>query len=257
MIKRILKVLGILVLSIGIVWFLQPVFKYGLNLGNYFGVFVCLLGIGIIVFYKRIADKGKMKKVIIRFITSFYIIGIVWCGILSGLMLSVQYASPPESANVIVLGAQVYSENSVSLTVAQRVKKAETYLKNNKENICIVTGGQGPNEPCTEALAQKNYMMQLGIEENRIIMEDESTNTRQNLENSLIIAKEMNLDNEFLIATQDFHMYRALQIANQVGVKAYPLIAETEPLLFSGYYGRELLSLTKWFAETLFLGGGS
>lgn len=252
MAKKVLKGLGILVFLLVIVWFLQPIFKYGLSVGNVFGVALCVMGILIILFYKKLADFGGVKKVIARLVTCCYIVGIAWCGYLSVLMFSAQDNPPPKNANLIILGAQVYSETSMSLSLSQRVDKAEEYLVQNPEALCIATGSQGSNEPCTEAIVQKNVLVNNGIDENRIYLEEDSTTTRENLRNSLVIAKENGMSNEFTIVTQGFHMYRAQQLARQEGIKAYSLVADTEPLLFSGYYGRELMSLTKWYIESLF-----
>lgn len=252
MVKKVLKALGILIFLLIIVWFLQPIFRYGLNVGNYFGVALSIMGILIILFYKKLADSGGVKKAAARLITCCYILGIAWCGYLSVLMFSAQDNPPPENANLIILGAQVYNENSMSLSLSQRVDKAEEYLKGNPGSNCIATGSQGPNEPCTEAIVQRNHLVKAGIDEKRIYLEEDSTNTRENLRNALEIAGENGMSNEFAIVTQSFHMYRAQQLARQEGIAAYSLVADTEPLLFSGYYGRELMSLTKWYLESLF-----
>ena len=80
-------------------------------------------------------------------------------------------------------------------------------------------------------------------------MEDQSSNTRENLRFAKEIAEEQGLGEEVAIVTQGFHMYRALQLAKAAGFTPYSLVAETDPLLFPEYYGRELLSLTKWQVE--------
>lgn len=247
--KKILKGFGIVVFFGIIIWFLQPLFVYGLTVGNIFGVLLCLAGIFLILFYKKLADKNKLLKWFMRISAAVYCTGLCWCVFLTVLMLQAQYTKAESGHNVIVLGAQIYDENSLSLTMRQRVSAAKKYLDENKDSICIVTGGQGSNEPCTEALAQRNWFVSNGIDGSKIVMEDESTSTRENLRNSLKLAEEQGLSNEFVISTQGFHMFRALQIAKEEGVNASPLVAETEPLLYPGYYGRELMSLTKWIIE--------
>ena len=67
------------------------------------------------------------------------------------------------------------------------------------------------------------------------------------------IAQEQGMGEEIAVVTQGFHMYRATQLAKAAGFTPYSLVAETEPLLFPEYYGRELLSLTKWQVEHLLL----
>ena len=68
------------------------------------------------------------------------------------------------------------------------------------------------------------------------------------------IAQEEGLGTEFVVVTQEFHMFRALQLAETAGFTAYSLTAQSDPLLLPEYYGRELLSLTKWMVERQFLG---
>ena len=84
-------------------------------------------------------------------------------------------------------------------------------------------------------------------------VEDRSSNTRENMVFSRIVAEENGLGTEIVIVTQSFHMYRALMLAENAGFNPYALVADTDPVLFPLYYGRELLSLTKWNLEQLFL----
>ena len=102
-------------------------------------------------------------------------------------------------------------------------------------------------------MTQRNNLVSRGIGEERIYMESESHNTRQNLDFAMEIAQREGLGTEFVIVTQDFHMYRALQLAENAGFTAYSLTARSDPLLLPEYYGRELLSLTKWTVERLIL----
>lgn len=93
----------------------------------------------------------------------------------------------------------------------------------------------------------------MGIQEERIFVEDQSHNTRENLQFAQEIAQEQGMGEEIAVVTQGFHMYRATQLAKAAGFTPYSLVAETDPLLFPEYYGRELLSLTKWQVEHLLL----
>lgn len=76
-----------------------------------------------------------------------------------------------------------------------------------------MSGGQGYNEPCTEAQAMADYMEAAGIED-RLILEDESKTTEQNIKNS----KKYIRDGASVgIITSDFHMFRAMQITRDRG----------------------------------------
>lgn len=252
--KRVLFVLrmaGCVLCGAGCVFFLLPVFRGGFNLGAGFGMFVCLLGLALLLFFGKISRKGGWKQAVVRLVTAFYCLGLMWAAYLSGLMLSVQANTPPENVPVIVLGAQVYSEEKMGVSLTGRINAAYDYLLDNPQSSCIVTGGQGGDEPCPEALTEKNVLVKMGIDEDRIFLEDRSHNTRENLVFAKEIAEEQGLGEEVAIVTQGFHMYRATQLAKAAGFTPYSLVAETDPLLFPEYYGRELLSLTKWWVERL------
>lgn len=238
---------------LGCAWFLLPLLHGGFDLGAVFGLCVCVLGFLILRFYHRLAERGGWRKAVVRLVSVFYCLGLLWAGYLTGLMVSAQYHTPPDGTNVIVLGAQVYSAERMGVTLTNRVNRAHVYLLENPDAKCIVTGGQGGDEPCPEALTEKNALLRLGIGEDRIYMEDRSRNTRQNLKFSREIAGKEGLGTEFALVTQGFHMYRALKLAESAGFTPYSLVADTDPILLPEYYGRELLSLTKWHLERLIL----
>ena len=85
---------------------------------------------------------------------------------------------------IIVLGAAVHGDVP-SRSLQDRIKAAEEYLKAYPECHAILSGGQGPGENLSEAEAMKKALMARGIDEYRLITEDASTSTIENLENSV------------------------------------------------------------------------
>lgn len=250
---RNLKITGRVLFAAGCAWFLLPIIHGGFDLGAAFGLCVCLTGFALIHFYRRIAARGGWRKALVRLISVFFSLGMAWAVYLTVIMISAQFAEPPHNTNVIVLGSQVYSAERMGKALTNRVNAAYEYLLKNPQAKVIVTGGQGGDEPCAEAVAEKNALLRMGIDEDRIYVEDQSGNTRQNMQFSKEIAEENDLGDEFVIVTQGFHMYRAMRLAETAGFTPYSLIAETDPILFPEYFGRELLSLTKWHIQHLVL----
>ncbi len=251
--KKVMRAVGQVLCLVGCVWFVLPVLHGGFALGAAFGLCVCLLGFLLLRFYPRLAKAGAWKKALARLVSVFYVLGLLWAAFLTAAMLSAQYQTPPAGANVIVLGAQVYSAERMGQTLTSRIEKAYQYLTENPDAKCIVTGGQGGDEPCPEALTEKNALLRMGIHEDRIYMEDKSRNTRQNLKFAKEIADANGLGTEFVVTTQSFHMCRAMRLAESAGFTAYSLPADTDLILLPEYYGRELLSLTKWYLESLIM----
>lgn len=117
---------------------------------------------------------------------------------------------------LIVLGAHV-RPNGPCRSLRYRLDTACEYLKRNPSTICIVSGGQGDNEPATEAEIMCQYLVQKGISPNRILQEDRSRNTLENLRFSTRL---MHSGNSSLgIVTNHYHMFRSLLIAKDLGLK--------------------------------------
>lgn len=249
--RRWLKAVFIVLCAVGILWFCMPVLHGGFAEGSIFGVAVCGLGMAIVLRYNWMAERGGWRKLLARTAVVCYALGVVWAGYLTVLIVSYQAAPPPAGRNVIVLGAQVYSAERMGVSLKNRVERACEYLQENPESKCIVTGGQGDNEPCPESLTARNALMRSGIGQERIFSEDKSRNTRENLEYAMEAAKANGLSTEVVVVSQSFHLYRAVRLAESAGFTASGLAAETDPIIYPSYYGRELLSLTKWYIEEL------
>ncbi len=249
--RKWLKALFIGICAVGILWFCMPALHGGFAEGSIFGVAVCALGMATAIKYKGMADRGGWRKWLARTVAVLYGLGLCWAGYLTALIISYQAAPPPPGRNVIVLGAQVYSAERMGVSLGNRVERAYEYLEENPQAKCIVTGGQGDNEPCAESLTARNALISRGIEPGRIFAEDRSRNTRENLEYAMETARANGIGTEVVVVSQSFHLYRAVRLAQSAGFTASGLAAETDPIIYPSYYGRELLSLTKWYIEEL------
>lgn len=117
---------------------------------------------------------------------------------------------------IIILGALVYDDRP-SIVLQYRLDKAYQYLKENKNTKCIVSGGQGKNEKYSEAKIMSDYLIKKGIKKERIILEDKSTTTKENLQYS---SKYFDKNNDTIgIVTNNFHLFRATYIAKKLELK--------------------------------------
>jgi uncharacterized SAM-binding protein YcdF (DUF218 family) len=143
---------------------------------------------------------------------------------------------------LIVLGAQVRG-TTISKSLQKRLDTAITYLKNNPSTIAIVSGGKGNKEAITEAEAMYLYLRTKGISSTRILQEDKSTNTKENIHFSKTFLKD---NASVAIVTNGFHIFRATSIAKKQGItQVQGLAAPTDLLLSVNYYVREALGVMK------------
>lgn len=177
------------------------------------------------------------------YILSIFILLLVgWVIYTYSQMKHVANEKPPKDVPyMIVLGAKVNGDK-MSKALFERAKVGLDYLKQNKQTKVIVTGGQGQDEDISEAEALRRYYTENGISADRILMEDQSVNTYENIK----FAKKLYSFNEAVIVSNDFHLYRSIHLAKAQGVKAYPLAGETPKIVKGKLYVREVLAILKW-----------
>jgi uncharacterized SAM-binding protein YcdF (DUF218 family) len=155
---------------------------------------------------------------------------------------------PKHADYIIILGARVKGEIP-SLALQCRIYAAANYMKKNKKTIAIASGGQGPGEDITEAEAIKRGLVAHGIPSNRILLEDKSTDTVENIRFSKkLIPNHLKTG---LIVTNDFHLYRAKSIAKDHGLSLKGIPAETPAVAIPKSYTREYLAITKYYLVTI------
>lgn len=234
--------------SAGIFWFCIPFHWHVANVGNISGVAVCALILLVSVFYPRIKKKCMVSKswsIGCRAVSVLFCAGVLWAAVLTGLMIFGIGNVPPKQATVVVLGSKV-SGRFPSADLMARINAAADYLTANPQVKCIVSGGKGAGELVTEAAVMKEYLMKRGIDPSRIITEENSTNTKENLTNTLAIIDQNGMSRELAIVTDEYHQFRAGKIAQNLGAVPYSVCASTPWYIFSACYARELLALTNF-----------
>ncbi len=177
------------------------------------------------------------------------LLGLIWFVIaifclIEGIIIIESLKPPATNAEyVIVLGAQVRG-STPSKTLNMRIQTAADYLNENPGSKVICSGGQGSGEDITEALAIQQGLIMRGIEKDRIILEDTSTNTVENLTFSQNMIS--SLDANIVIVTSDFHVFRAKKIAEHLGYSNITMCSANEFMVTTiSYYVREFFALTK------------
>lgn len=164
------------------------------------------------------------------------------------LIFSAQATPAPAGLDyLIVLGAGLNPDGSPSETLRYRLDAACEYLEENPETRCVVTGGQGGDEVRTEASAMAEYLIDQGISEGRILREEQATSTVENLELSHELLEAAGEgDASLAVVTTDFHLYRALRIAERQGLgRLAGISAPSNPFYQPQNVLRECLVLAK------------
>ena len=179
-----------------------------------------------------------------RAICTVCVAGALAAGGLCGLIFSAAAATPPAGLDaLVVLGAGLRPDGTPSEALAYRLDAALDYLEDNPGTVCVVSGGQGLGESRTEADAMYDYLLEQGLDAGRVPREDRSTSTAETVRNS---AELLEPGSSVGIVTNDFHLYRALRIAEKNGLAgASGLAAPSNPLYLPQSALRECAALAK------------
>lgn len=245
--------MNLTLILIGAVLVLDTVFILGRSNVNMGVLMPAILGFPLMVIgmlYEQVipwtqGGIGVWVKWIVIFGYAAYLLIVAICSFL--IVREIRAEIPKGADAVIVLGAGVHGTKP-SLALQHRLEIAVKYLEENEKAIAIVSGGQGPQEAITEAEAMHRYMLELGVEENRIIKESSARSTFENF----LYSKEI-LDRRFpdeynvIFATNDFHIFRAKIAAKKAGFGNIRGMGCPSPFyIVPNYYMREAMAIVRY-----------
>lgn len=213
--RFIIFILGLLFSAIGL--YLGYTSIMGIGEG-----FCVLIGI-IFILWSVFYDSFKTNK-FLRFVKGMFVAGISIIVIYSCIICvlgSTDTATYNEDY-VIVLGAGL-NGSEPSPALERRLDKTVEYMNRNQNATVIVSGGQGPNESISEAQAMQLYLMDKGIDDDKILLETESTSTYENFS----YTKDAVSDGSVVFITNNFHVLRSSLMAQLNGIDAAHIGAST------------------------------
>ncbi len=205
--------------------------------------------------------------------TAMCLCGVFWLCMavfltVEAVVFSAGRKAPEDNAEyVIVLGAQVRGEVP-TLVLSARIRAAAEYLKEHPKAIAVASGGKGSGENISEAEAIRQGLVRLGIAEERILLENHSTSTAENLRFSAEVIQQYEreksgaeeetplcgtnvspirfVSKEVVLVTNDFHVFRAVKLAKNLGYTNVTGLGATEFFAVTiQYYVREFFAITK------------
>ena len=148
---------------------------------------------------------------------------------------------------VIILGSKIKDNGELTPLLKGRADRALLFGKNqkmstNKDVIYVPSGGQGSNEIIPEAEAIKNYLIEEGIDQNKILVENKSTSTIENIRFSKKLIEKEKKNAKVAFSTTNYHVFRSGVIANNEGLDCEGMGSTTKWYFYTNALIREFIA---------------
>lgn len=242
----ILRIVALLFL----IWFIVPIFKGYFNAGNKLGIAICLY---ILLFY----TNTPVFEYVRDFCYSTPLLTMLWCiakwliyafvlyaTVITTLMIIAAHIKPRANATAVTLGIRA-TKDGPSMLLKGRINATDDYLNKNEDCVAILTGGKCKRDYDFESHCMYKVLKEMGIDEARLYIEDESLSTYENILFAKRIIIEHNKEKNLAIITDSFHQLRARLIVRKLGIKAHvgAVNSRTSFLYIPTYYVREWIAL--------------
>lgn len=220
-------------------------FTSNFNMGNLLVWLLAAAMVGYAVFRRPL--NAWFSAGVGRAVWWVLVIGLAVYGLLLGFVAFSGYANAPTGQEqvLVVLGAGLRGDRP-SLLLRYRLDKAYEYAVEHPGVLVVTSGGQGRDEWVPEGRAMRDYLINKGLDPERILAECKSTSTEENFAFSLALLREHGYDEKtpIVYTTNAFHCYRAGQYAKMAGFTSVSTLPAATPLRSAlPSYLREVMAL--------------
>ena len=209
-------------------------FVFNFLLAGYsFSAMVCCGLIAVILFYMlmpRLATRlPRFTRLTMGIVTVLLAVGVAVAAVTEAVIIKASFGTHGEVADyLVVLGAKVRADGP-SVSLWDRIYGAYDYLAAHPNTIAVVSGGQGSDEHMTEAQSMYDELTALGIDPDRVWMEDKATSTRENILFSLDLIEEKTgkRPEKLWVVSSEYHLCRAGMMTRDCGVEFAGVPAKT------------------------------
>lgn len=218
--------------------------KYGKNIRFWLLLFILILiRSGIVLFINYMGYTYSSRTyLIVHSICLGIVVYIIGIGV---LIIYNAFKKCPKGMDYLI----IHGARTGTRVLNNRIKVAYNYLLENPNTIVIGTGGQGKDEDMPEGIYIHNYLVDKGISEDRILVEDKSRDTIENLLYSAKLIEDIK-NKKIALVSDDYHIYRCRMTAKKyLGIKTYSIPAHSVRLSLIDSIVRELLSTIYHFIK--------
>lgn len=194
---------------------------------------VCCIIYGLLLHFQKHSNKAVRIAAASARITALILIAafILSMAVIQIIIVTGMKSTDAECDYIFVLGGGI-KDGKPTKAVIYRINRALEYLEKYPDTKMILCGGKTKRHAISEAAAMKNYMTELGVDPQKIILEDKSLDTTQNINYAISIIKQNgdNINNcKIGVVTNGYHIYRSVLIMKKAGIKEPCSLAAKNP----------------------------
>ena len=169
-------------------------------------------------------------------------------GVIIANIICTRYEPEKDKDFIIILGCGLKKDGTPTNLLKGRIDRALLFSEKQKaetgrEPIFVTSGGRGPDEVNSESFAMKNYLLEHGVPEERIIEEDRSKDTFENMKFSKDKIMAADPGAKIAFATTNYHVFRSGLFARRVKMRAVGMGAKTKWYFWPNAAVREFVGL--------------
>lgn len=228
----------------------------GFRTVNILGILLSVLLVGgvVFLFVFDYAVSGSARELMFHDLIAnlFAAVYLYFECMLIGIMIAdaivVRYEPEPDKDFIIILGCGIRKDGTPSPLLRGRIDRALAFAEKQKaltgkDPIFVPSGGQGPDEPVSESAAMTRYLQEQGVPASRILEEDRSTDTHENMRFSKEKIRAVKPDGKIAFATTNYHVFRGGLCARRVKMRAVGMGAKTKWYFWPNAAVREFVGL--------------
>lgn len=232
--------------------------REGFRLVNSLGIIasIMIIGAGLLSFFGSYYISGSEDYVAVMSaleIAFDYVLSYFECMLTVTVLCAYaasRYTPDFDKDYIIILGCAIRKDGTPTPILKARIDSAvafekKQFEKTGKHAVFVTSGGQGSDEVISESECMKRYLMEQGIPEERILKEDKSVNTFQNIKFSKAVIREhcKEEDVKVAFATTNYHVFRGYILSKKNGLNAKGISAKTKWYFFPNAFLREFVGL--------------
>ena len=228
----------------------------GRRLVNILGIllsFLLVAGLVLLFLFDRYASGSALQVMLHDLAANIFAAVYLYfeCMLIGAIVADViaaRYEPEPDKDFLIILGCGFRRDGTPSPLLRGRLDRALRFAEKQeaatgKAPIFVTSGGQGPDEVCSESACMKRYLLEQGVPEERILEEDRSTDTFENMKYSKAQIWKVNPQGKVAFATTNYHVFRSGLYARRVKMRAVGMGADTKWYFWPNAAVREFVGL--------------